>query len=393
MFTRKFTTVFVGVFICLLGIVFSVHAAWGNGGAEAPYQGNYTYSRNGTTVTSNASSMKWTQTAINNMTWDGTSEYLDQTADCVSNPPVGDRLHVLSSSTNIPNSGIYGYNDCGVYQWFEETEVTINPYSLKTTTSYWNTVNWQCVYSTANGELNVSFEPTPWNHKWLDKEYYSCGPQMNNGESQIPSDRPVKKEPEILREVNHNTFSYQVIRTPNGHLRVYATVNFLNEQVFEAYRAENQQILNSLLSKESSSDAIFVVVTFASPLSQEEAKTLIQNAQMDTVSYGIFGHMNDEVVSTYVSPLSRTVEDFSQEKQYLENIGEVVYDGIMTITGFVDNEGLQILEEYQGVALLDLTANRIQQELSDLNSTIELTQFVVPNPAWLIYSGELSLTK
>ena len=65
--------------------------------------------------------------------------------------------------------------------------------------------------------------------------------------------------------------------------------------------------------------------------------------------------------------------------------------GIMTITGFVDSERIQILDEYQGVTLLDLTANKIQSEISDL--VVELEQFAIPNPAWLIYASNVNATE
>lgn len=67
--------------------------------------------------------------------------------------------------------------------------------------------------------------------------------------------------------------------------------------------------------------------------------------------------------------------------------------GIMTITGFVDSERIQILDEYQGVTLLDLTANKIQSEISDLKEVVELEQFAIPNPAWLIYASNVNATE
>ena len=103
--------------------------------------------------------------------------------------------------------------------------------------------------------------------------------------------------------------------------------------------------------------------------------------------------MGNGIVSTYVFPQSRNLENFTQEEERLNDVGEVVYDGIMTITGLVGNEGLQILHKHQNISLLDLTANSIQLELSDIEEKIELEQIVVPNPAWFIYVGELTTVK
>ena len=143
MVTKKFATIFVGIFVFLFGIVLSVYAAWGYGGNEAPYQGNYTYwTTYGLGVTSYAYNMKWTQSAINDMKWDGNNEWLDQTADCTNDSPGGDRLHATASSTNIPNYGFSTYNDCDNASWKEETELKINPYSLNTTTTYYQYVRY-----------------------------------------------------------------------------------------------------------------------------------------------------------------------------------------------------------------------------------------------------------
>lgn len=143
MFTKKFTKAFAFLVICLVGTTITVFAAaWGNH-PEAPYQGQYIYwTTSGPGVVSYAYGMKWTQDAIDDMKWDGNTEVLDQTADCTNDSPGGDRLHTQSSSSNIPNTGINGYNDCGVYQWFEESELKINPHSLNTSTQYWQSVNW-----------------------------------------------------------------------------------------------------------------------------------------------------------------------------------------------------------------------------------------------------------
>lgn len=304
--TKKFATIFVGAFVFLFGIVLSVYAAWGYGGSEAPYQGSYTYWHNsgGTgagSLTSYAYNMKWDQSAINDMKWDGNSEYLDQTADCTANSTGNDRLHATSSSTNVPNYGYFIYNDtqpsefCGSSSNSvkEEIELKINPYSLSSIVTYWQSVNWDCAYGGASGEINVSFEPAWWAHEWLDKVNYWC-----YGSSQITGNEPnfegkpfSNNEPQLVREVNNGVFSYQVIRTASDQIRVYSDVNFLDEQILKAYQAENELQFHIALSEKTTNDVSLVVVTFASPLSVPEAKSLTQNAQMDVVSYGIFGRL------------------------------------------------------------------------------------------------------
>lgn len=136
-----------------------------------------------------------------------------------------------------------------------------------------------------------------------------------------------------------------------------------------------------------------VVVTFNAPLKFQEAQSLIQNARLEVLSYGIFGHLENDIVSTYVFPLSRTIEDTNQIETNIENFGEITQDGIMTIMGYVNNSGLRLLSSHENVALLDVTASRIQSEIRDLDEAVDLQQFAIPNPAWHIYAGELSTTK
>lgn len=401
---KKFTTIFVGVFVFLFGIVLSVYAAWGYGGNEAPYTGDYTnWSVYGPGITSYAHSMQWSQSAINDMKWDSTSEWLDQTADCVGQG--GDRLHATASSTNIPNYGFSIYNDCGNSSWKEETELKINPYSLSTATTYYQYVWWDCVYGNASGELNVSFEPALWAHEWLDKTNYQCPNHSAANNDDLPAlgtvatsngNKPAvdgDNKPELIREVDNGIYSYQVVRTPNGHIRVYSDIDFLDKAVLEAYQAENKSYLNALLSKQTQDESLFVVVTFTTPLSVKDVQDLIQQTQMDVGSYGIFGHIGNEVVSTYKFPLSGLIEDFSQDSQQLENEGEIIYDGIMTLAGYINSEKAQILDEHHSVYLLDLTANKIQSEISDLKEVGGSEQFAIPNPAWLVYIGDVSATK
>lgn len=347
-------------------------------------------------IVSYAYGMKWTQDAIDDMKWDGNTEVLDQTADCTDDSPAGDKLHTQSSSSNIPNTGINVYNDCGVYQWFEESELKINPYSLNTSTQYWQSVTWQCVNAGVSGDLNITFEAAPWHHTgWLDKESYSCGYSFASFGNEIDDvDRSTtQNEPILLREVDNGIFSYRVIRKSDGNLRVYSDVDFMDPQIFKAYKVENERLLNTILSEKAENDTILVIVTFNSPLTVEEAQSLTKNARMEVLSYSVFGHQENDIVSTYMFPQSRTIEDTIQMKTHLENIGEVVNDGVMTIMGYVDGSGLQLLDSYQNVALLDTVASRIQSEIRDLDGAVDLQQFAIPNPAWHIYAGEISTTQ
>lgn len=401
--TKKFTSIFVSVFVLLLSIVVSVYAAWGYGGEEAPYTGELTeWQISGPGIASYAYDMKWTESSIANMKFDGTNEWLDQTADCTVDSPGGDRLHPTSMTTNIPNYGAFNYNDCGNPTWKEEYELKINPYSLSETTTYNQYIEWNCAYGGALGDINISMEPSSLGHEWLDKTSYNCGSSTSSANKYLinafssnasNTSKIITGEgkSELLRDAENGIFSYQVVRTSGDNLRVYSDVDFRDEQILAAYQFENRKQLDTLLSNEVQNSQLLVVVTFSTPLSIEEAQDLVQTAQMEVVSYGIFGRIGDEVVSTYKTPLSNSIEDISLAENATEN--EVVYDGVMTITGFVNQNGLKVVSNHQAVSLLDLTAHSIQSELNDLGETIELENFAIPNPAWLIYSGEIDITR
>lgn len=391
MLMRKVLYTTILTMIVLSTVISPVMATWANGGSEAPYQGIYTnWAASGPEIVSYAYDMKWTQAAINDMKWDGNMEVIDQTADCTTDNNYGDRLHTQTASTNIPNDGISGFNDCGVYHYFEESELRINPHSLNTTTSYWELIHWSCVYGGAWGALNITFEANPFHHGWLAKTGYGCGYNIAlDSPALIIDDSTVEKAAgsiEQVTEINNNAFSYVVIYSADGQVQIRSNVDFNSREALRNYIQENDIIFDNLISMPPIDD-IMVTVTFTDPVSINQAQQFIQESKIDLESYGIFGVSEGDVVSTYVFPLSNIIEGYP--------LGEantrypiVRYDGIMTMTGYVSTRGLQYMKASPGIGLLDITGNIIMKEVAEMHQIelVSIQKFSTPNPAWIFYT-------
>jgi hypothetical protein len=388
----KKTTVKIAIlFISLMALV-----AWSPNHGEAPYTGSFSlsYPASGQ-VKSSATSIKWTTAAINDMDGDGNSEYLDQTADCVGSG--GDKLDVSYVVTNIPDHGVAAYNDCGNSSIREEVELHIDEDSLVAGASYYYNVVWLCKVAPTSGEINVSFEPAPWDHDWLDKVNYSCSSTASiqsqqalmrsaldvglQEEESKPAVSTKNGRSDIIHQFENGIFAYEVVRNEHGKLRVRVNVEFEDPQILEAYENYNRDLAIELASKEQ---PVLTVITFASPLTVGELRELTESLGMEVVSYSIFGSsQEDDITTIHVWPQSKTVEE-------IPVIDGVTMDGVMTVTGIVDSSSLPVLSASEEVALIDVIGNQIQSQVqSDLGEFIELGQLGIPTPAWSLIAGEI----
>lgn len=396
------STIRVGILL----IVMLALAAWQPNNNEAPYTGSYSvsYPTSGE-VRSNATSIKWTSTAISNMDGDVNAEYLDQTADCTTDSPEGDKLYPLYVTTNIPDRGVYSYNDCGNSAGRpsvnEEVELHINEDSLSAGTSYYYNITWGCNGAPLSGDVNISYE-TGLAHDWLDKISYSCSSARSSSTNQVQlseissssemvttqhsasfspeAQRTTNYLEEVVQEIEREHFAYEVVRTEAGDVRVRADVEFEDPYAFEAYRQYNRNLATQLVTHDR---PMQVVLTFSSPLGTEEAQQLVEGAGVKVLVYGAFGTTQDgEIIATYVWPRTDKIE-------FLPAIEGVAQAGIMTITGIVDSSQIRVLESNSRVVLADVVGNQIQQEVvSSLDETVELEQVGMPNPAWQIFADD-----
>ncbi|HLF24812.1 MAG TPA: hypothetical protein VJG32_00630 [Anaerolineae bacterium] len=257
-----------------------VSLAWQSypGTPEVPYTGTFSkeYIPNG--VWMKAESIKWNSGGVSAMKSNVWSELFDQTADCTTSSPTGDKLYPILVATNLPNTGARTFDDCvgPAPDVQEEIELYLNTNSIVAGTSYYYNVKWQCNTSSDNGEVNITFEMDLFGGKyWLDKKLYSiysmggctgpAAPAPNAAldssglesavEDQFSSDTsrpPLEEQDKPLWSVQdpNDTYSYRVVRTRHGKTRVRMQVDFHTPGVFEQYKALNLSLVDTLRERE-----------------------------------------------------------------------------------------------------------------------------------------------
>ncbi|GAA5526700.1 hypothetical protein [Herpetosiphon gulosus] len=168
MISRKFLLAVVAV----LTLIPSISNAWeGTRPAFAPSTGSTTWWHGSQGVVA-YSSFSWNLNAkVNLLNWDAR---FDWTADCdrIDGPQEPDQVHVNAHQTDVPNNGVYRYNDCGDAAIFEETELDIRETGVVVDRQYY----WQVYFDARktgfiDGEINISME-AGLGHWWLEKEKY-----------------------------------------------------------------------------------------------------------------------------------------------------------------------------------------------------------------------------
>lgn len=402
--TRK-----IRILVVVLAIV---SLAWASypGTPEVPYTGTYSrqYITNG--VWTKAQSIKWNSDGVwwmRNNVW---SEVFDQTADCTSNSPAGDKLRPIYVVTDIPNNGGSSFNDCDgpLPNINEEFELYLNPNSIGAETPYVYEVKWQCNGANISGEVNITFEMDLFGGKyWLDKKVYAIEPCTGPAtapamiESQSPQQpgsggeddktsitgEPLpKKETELLWSVqsSDDTYKYHVLRTDQGKTRVRLLVDFHRPGIFERYRELNASLINTLQRNDR---PIKIVVTFSSPVSVIEAQEIVEQSGMTILSYGSSGRgASNRLTFVYSFPESGLIEG-------TPDVPGVQIDGIMVLTGIVkrDIDKLVSLANNPRVALVDVIYDTIRRDVeAALGQSVELDQIGITTPAWHIAAREIT---
>lgn len=148
-------------------------AAWAPDFSSAPYTGNFSLSTTSDAQVGFAQYVKWNSSRRQAMQSD-TNPQFDMTADCTTDNPGGDRLAYSVFFTNIPNSGVQVWNDCGGLSAKEEVDLKINKSSVQAETAYYYQVHYKKNQYGVSGAINFSYQrdnsPT---HDHLDKVLYS----------------------------------------------------------------------------------------------------------------------------------------------------------------------------------------------------------------------------
>ncbi|MGI0015703.1 MAG: hypothetical protein ACREBU_19990, partial [Nitrososphaera sp.] len=142
------------------GIVTAAFAliAWEQSIPASPYTGTYSRQYLSTGVRSNGRSIKWNTTGVNEIKNNIWIEFFDQTADCTSNSPNGDKLYPDYVVISLPDNGVFAYNDCDgpLPNVSEEVEVQVNSGSVVAETAYQYDVVWRCNSRNQSGEINIT---------------------------------------------------------------------------------------------------------------------------------------------------------------------------------------------------------------------------------------------
>lgn len=144
--------------------------AWDPTLTSAPSSGNFWLS-SGTNQVATADYVQWSSSALTAMRSDSNPR-LDVTADCTVDNPGDDQLNYAAAYTNIPNSGIDVWDDCGVFWVREEVEVKINASSVAANTNYYYQVHYSKNETGVSGAINITYQRGT-DYDWLDKVTYS----------------------------------------------------------------------------------------------------------------------------------------------------------------------------------------------------------------------------
>ncbi|MCL4826024.1 MAG: hypothetical protein KJZ95_01580 [Caldilinea sp.] len=160
----------VGALLILASVAF---AAWAPNFSSAPYTGSFSLSTTSDAQVGFAQYIKWNSSGRLALQSDANPQ-LDMTADCTVDNPGGDRLGYSVFYTNIPNSGVQVWNDCGNLSVKEEVDLKINKASIQAESPYYYQVHYKKYQYSVNGAINLSYQrdnsPT---HDHLDKVLYS----------------------------------------------------------------------------------------------------------------------------------------------------------------------------------------------------------------------------
>lgn len=383
--------------LLIIALVALALVAWEPSITESPYTG--TYSReyvSSDVVISKARQVKWNTAGISRIRANFWDEFFDQTADCTVNSPNGDKLIPLSYSSNIPNWGVWAYNDCGgpLPDVNEEVELHQNSLATVAEQAYYYDIRWRC-NGAVSGEINTTYELGAIGAKdWLDKVTYSrttgvCGAassslsgELTNQSAFQPSTEgkdspPIPQETPLLSgDGPEELYQYRVVETPHGKIRIRVHVNFHDPLVFERYRALNSRLAESLMGTH---EPVRVTMTFVSPHPVNAVAALLARSELTVLSYGATGRdeLGDQV-SVFIWPESAAVEPFPP----LEG---VTLDGIMVVTGLVKptSDGLGLLTRDPRIALLDVLATVLKQDVeAELGKPIDVLQIHIPTPFW-----------
>jgi hypothetical protein len=162
----------VAIAVLLLGTA-GTALAWAPIFSSAPYTGNFWLHTTADNQVGAADWIRWSASGVAAMRSDW-SPRLDMTADCTADNPGTDQLDYVTFFSNIPNTGVGVWSDCGSLLVREEVDLNISAGSVVAETAYYYQVHYRKRKFGVSGAINLSYQrsnsPT---HNWLAKVLYS----------------------------------------------------------------------------------------------------------------------------------------------------------------------------------------------------------------------------
>lgn len=159
--------------LLLFSLARVVSAAWAPDFSSSPYNGNYWLYTTSSHQVGVADYIRWSSSGVNSLRADSSPRF-DLTADCTSDNPGDDQLNYDVVYTNVPNSGVDAWNDCGWVNIREEAELKISANSVAAEVNYYHQVFFRKNEYGVSGAINMTYQrnnsPT---HDHLDKILYS----------------------------------------------------------------------------------------------------------------------------------------------------------------------------------------------------------------------------
>ena len=155
--------------LMLAAVISGAALAWEQTFSSSPYNGWMTATVRSSDVVGTAQYIRWSSGGISAFNSDLGPRF-DITADCAGTP--GDQLDYAATYTNLPNSGVDVWNDCGSIFVREEAELWLTRTLVAEVDYYYQVIYWKQSGS-HSGEINITYQrnnsPT---HDWLDKATY-----------------------------------------------------------------------------------------------------------------------------------------------------------------------------------------------------------------------------
>ena len=356
-------------------------------------EGQFNGSTVGSKVVTQATVVRWTA-AHKAQVESGASFEMETEDSCWWN---GSPVNMNYGWSSVPNQGWDHHTHCG--EATGENELLLNAATINSaggsgneTPQYFFGIQWNCLIAGSHN-IKVEFKKGPGGPNMIGRATPNCTSGSRSSEGLVDTSSAqlsIDEQIETVTLWSSSIHGYKyVVQQVGDEYEVKVIVEFddSNLDTFTVANVEFQDLLNS----RASDDEIMVTVTFKRPNSYQDVTEFISNVGMVATQYAVYGtsNENDLIFSSYYPSSDGQIEEFPASNTYNENV--ITNDGVMMVTGIVSHENLDIINSQDNIALLDVSANVIRDEIAQqLGINIEASDIYIPNPAWLAYEDSLA---